>query len=93
MLNDYHNAIRHYCELQRKRGRTGQYIRYQILPDEVYDQTLVSQRVYGVRTEADVVQMAAGVNGIWEPLPQIEIILPTAMQLMQLKRAYGVGDA
>lgn len=92
MLNPYHNAIRQYCELQAKRGLTGQYIRYQILPDEVLDHTLVSFRVYGVRTEADVVRVAAGVSGIWEPLPQIEIILPTALQLAQLKKEYGVED-
>ena len=35
MLNPYHNAIRQYCELQARRGLTGQYIRYQVLPDEI----------------------------------------------------------
>ncbi len=90
MQNPYLNALRHYCELQRKRGRTGQYIVYQILPDEVYDQTLVSQRVYGVRTESAVIRIAAGVSGIWEALPQIEIVLPTGLQLMQLKQLYGI---
>lgn len=50
MLNPYHNAIRQYGELQARRGLTGQYIRYQVLPDEVLDHTLVSFRVYGVRT-------------------------------------------
>lgn len=47
MRNPYHNALRQYCELQARRGLTGQYIRYQILPDEVLDHTLVSFRVYG----------------------------------------------
>jgi hypothetical protein len=60
MLNEYLNAVRQFCELQAKRGRTGQFIRYQILADEVNDPTLVSFRVYGTRDEANVVMVAAG---------------------------------
>lgn len=89
-MNEYLNAIRNYCELQRRRGRAGQFVLYQILPDEVSDPTLVSQRVYGVRSNANVVMIAAGTNGIWEELPQQEIILPTPAQLQQIKRLYGV---
>lgn len=91
MLNEYLNAIRQFCELQRKRGRTGQFVRYQILADEVNDPTLVSFRVYGVRSEANVVMIAAGTNGIWEQLPEDEIILPLPQQLQQLKAMYGVA--
>lgn len=90
MLNEYLNAVRQFCELQAKRGRTGQFIRYQILADEVNDPTLVSFRVYGVRTEANVVMVAAGTNGIWEQLPETEIILPLPQQLQQMKAIYGV---
>lgn len=91
MLNEYLNAIRQFCELQAKRGRTGQFVRYQILSDEVNDPTLVSFRVYGTRDEANVVMVAAGTNGIWEQLPENEIILPLPQQLQQLKAAYGVA--
>ena len=91
MLNEYLNAVRQFCELQAKRGRTGQFIRYQILADEVNDPTLVSFRVYGVRTEASVVMVAAGTNGIWEQLPESEIILPLPQQLQQLKTMYRIA--
>lgn len=90
-MNEYLNAIRQFCELQAKRGRTGQFIRYQILADEVNDPTLVSFRVYGVRTEANVVMVAAGTNGIWEQLPETEIILPLPQQLQQLKTMYRIA--
>ena len=90
MLNEYINAVRQFCELQAKRGRTGQFIRYQILADEVNDPTLVSLRAYGVRSNANVVMVAAGTNGIWEQLPETEIILPLPQQLQQMKSFYGV---
>lgn len=91
MLNAYRNAIRQFADLQRRRGLPGQYIRHQIMPDEVNDPTLVSQRVYGVRGEAQAVMAAAGVSYCWEPLPQEEIILPTPLQLRQLKQLHGEG--
>lgn len=90
MINAFRNAIRQFSDMQRRRGLVGQFIRYQIMPDEVNDPTLISQRVYGVRTETQAVMAAAGTSFIWEELRAgEEIILPTAMQLRQIKQMYG----
>ena len=88
MKNIYHNAIRDLVDLSSRKGKTGQCIRYEIGIDEINDPTLVALRVYGNRDDYDVVMVCAGTNAIWQPLPQREIILPTPMQLIALKRAY-----
>lgn len=88
MINIYHNAIRDLVDLSSRKGKTGQYVRYEIGADEVNDPTLVAYRVYGNRDDYDVVMVCAGTNAIWQPLPQREIILPTPMQLIALKRTY-----
>lgn len=90
MLNLYRNAIRQFADLQARRGLSGQFIRHQVMADEVNDPTLVSQRVYGTRNEAQAVMAAAGVSFIWEPLPMEEIILPRPAQLLQIKRLTGM---
>lgn len=91
MLNTYRNAIRQFSDMQRRRGLAGQFIRYQIMPDEVNDPTLISQRAYGNRNEAQAVMAAAGTSFIWEALPEDEIILPTPVQLRQIKQMHGVA--
>ena len=88
MKSIYHNAIRDLVHLSSRKGKTGQCIRYEIGTDEVNDPTLVAYRVYGNRDDYDAVMVCAGTNSIFEPLPQREIILPTSMQLIALKRAY-----
>lgn len=90
MLNLYRNAIRQFSDLQARRGLSGQFIRHQIMADEVYDPTLVSQRVYGNRNEAQAILAAAGLSFVWEPLPMVEIILPRPAQLLQIKRLTGM---
>ena len=89
MINDYQNAIRHLIEKLKKRGLTGQYIRWQINKDEIHDPTLVSLRAYGSREHANVVMVACGTSGIWEALPRIEIILPTMLQITQLQQQFN----
>lgn len=62
---------------------------HQVLPDELWDLSTVSQRVYGRRDEFLVVLAAAGLGGFDEPLPQTVLVLPTEAQLYQIKRRCG----
>jgi len=64
-------------------------IRHQVLPDEIWDMSLVSQRVYGRRTEFLAVLASSGLSGFDEPLPQGILIMPTDAQLYQIKRRAG----
>lgn len=87
-MNEYLNAIRDLIVLLKNKGKTGQFLRWVVMPDEVYDATLISYRAYGSREFANVVMIAAGTNSIAEPLPAEEIILPTAMQIRQIQAIY-----
>lgn len=92
-INHYHNAIRDLVNLMINKGKTGQIVKHSIGPDEIFDPTLVSLRVYGNRHDYDVVMVCAGTNGIWQELPQTDIFLPTKAQLFVLKKKYQVfGD-
>lgn len=62
---------------------------YEVKPDEVFDPTLVSQRVYGRRDEFMAVMASAGIDTADQPLPQKQIVLPTEAQLHVLKRRAG----
>lgn len=62
---------------------------YQALPDEAWDLTLVSARVYGNRNEFLVIMAAAGLDRADMPLPQMQLILPTPQQLLTMKRKSG----
>jgi hypothetical protein len=62
---------------------------YETLPDEVWDLTLVSARVYGNRNEFLVIMAAAGLDRADMPLTQMKLVLPTQQQLLTMKRAAG----
>lgn len=62
---------------------------YETKPDEAYDLSLVSQRVYGRRDEYLAVMAAAGLDMFDQALPQKRIILPTENQLYAIKRRTG----
>lgn len=64
-------------------------IYYDTRPDERWDITLVSQRVYGRTDEFLAVMAAAGMDTIDQPLEQKRLVLPTDSQLRQLKREAG----
>lgn len=66
-------------------------IRYFTKPDETYDLTLVSQRVYGTRDEFVAVMAAAGLDRFDEPLTQRLLVLPSKAKLEDLKRQTGYG--
>lgn len=88
--NAYRNAIRQQIDFLKRKGLSSQSIRWQVGSDEVDDATLVSQRAYGTREHADVVMVAAGTSGIWEPLPITIIILPTLGQVLALRKQYQI---
>jgi len=67
-------------------------IRYFTTPDERFDLTLVSQRVYGTRLEAMVVQAAAGLDSPELELTERALVLPTPSQLQLLKERAGYGE-
>ena len=62
---------------------------YEIKPDEEYDPTLVSRRVYGRRDEYLAGMAAAGVDTVDQSLPQKKIALPDEGALMRIKRQTG----
>lgn len=70
----------------------GEAIRYQTMPDERFDLTLVSQRVYGRRTEALVIQAGAGLDSPELELSERLLVLPTEAQLRAMKQQAGYGD-
>lgn len=62
---------------------------YETKPDEAYDITLVSRRVYGRRDEYLAVMAAAGLDMVDQPLTQRRLVLPTEGQLYAIKRRTG----
>lgn len=62
---------------------------YETKPDEIWDVTLVSERVYGRRDEFLCIMAAAGLDTADQPLPQKRLTLPTEAQLAALKRRTG----
>ncbi|WP_313416872.1 hypothetical protein [Pseudomonas oryzihabitans] len=61
-------------------------IRYDTQPDERWDATLVSQRVYGTRDEYLAVIAAAGIDHPFQELTQRRLVLPTPAQLLAFKQ-------
>ena len=83
----FYRAVRNFS-LKAKPWDTN-VIFYETKPDEQYDLSLVSRRVYGRRDEFLAVMAAAGLNSFDEPLPQKSVAFPNAMTLMQIKRQTG----
>lgn len=89
-------ASRYYREI-RKFSSTRQAwqdaIRYDSMPDEEWDLTLVSQRVYGNRNELLAVMAAAGLDRTDQPLTQRRLVLPTRIQLEAFKQMTGYSSS
>lgn len=64
-------------------------ISYEVKPDEAYDLSLVSRRVYGRRDEFLTIMAAAGIDMVDQPLTQKRLTLPTETQLYAMKRRAG----
>lgn len=64
-------------------------IRYFTKPDERWDLTLVSQRVYGNRDDFVAVMAAAGLDRFDQELTERELVLPTPARLALIKQRTG----
>lgn len=61
-------------------------------PDERWDLTLVSYRVYGTRNEALTIMAAAGLDRYDQELTERELILPNAARLQAIKDMTGYSN-
>jgi hypothetical protein len=81
-----------YREVRRFAERTRPWqeaIFYDVQPDERWDLTLVSKRVYGRRDEYLAVLAAAGLDMFDQGLTQKRLVLPSEAQLNIIKRKTG----
>ena len=68
-----------------------EHLRYQTLPDERFDLTLAAYRVYGRRSDALVIQAAAGLDSPELELSERVLVLPTEAQLRAMRITAGYG--
>jgi hypothetical protein len=68
---------------------TSNAIYYEIKPDERFDASRVSFRVYGRWDEYLTVMAAAGIDTIGQPMDQQTIVLPSDGLLSSMKRQAG----
>lgn len=66
---------------------------YETKPDERWDMTLVSQRVYGNRDEFLAIMAAAGLDSVAHELTERRLVLPTSRQLVDLKTLAGFTNS
>lgn len=90
IINEYRNALRNHLDQVLSVGNLNNLIVWDIKFDETNDPTLLSFRAYGSRDYVQEVLIASGVNGIWERLPEKRIALPTMVNILALKKRYGV---
>jgi hypothetical protein len=83
---NFYKLVREFVE-SVKPWETARY--YDTKPDEEYDLSLVSQRVYGNRDEFLAVLASAGLSAFDQRLTQRKLILPTPAQLYLFKRQSG----
>lgn len=83
---DFYKEVRRFAE---KTKPWELHISYEVKPDEAFDLSLVSQRVYGRRDEFLAIMAAAGIDTVDQPLPQKRLTLPTEGQLYAIKRRTG----
>lgn len=81
--------VRRVVDFSQRQPEWAECVIYQTLPDERWDLTLVSQRVYGNRDEVLAVMAAAGLDSVEQELTERRIVLPTARQLADIKSPAG----
>lgn len=84
-----------FAEVRRFAAETpawGDALRVFTNPGERFDLTMVSRRVYGVRTETLVVQAAAGLDSPEQELTERLLVLPTPAKLRTMKLAAGYAE-
>ena len=93
MDNDTRSALDFYREVRNFSIKARPWtvaLWHEIKPDEQWDTTLISERVYGTRAEHLAVMAAAGLDTVEAPLKiGVKIALPTQEQLYQIKRRTG----
>lgn len=90
MINEYLNAIRDLINRNIQQGTLNNLIVWDVRSDEAQDPTLLSLRIYGSRKHTDVIQVACGVSGIYEKLPEKRIAVPKIADVMRLRTEYQV---
>ena len=90
MINEYRNAIRDLINKNIQQGTLNNLIVWDVRSDEAQDSTLLSLRIYGSRKHTDVIQVACGVSGIYEKLPEKRIAVPKIADVMRLRTEYQV---
>lgn len=85
----FYREVRKFAERAQAQPWDATAIFYETKPDEAYDLSLVSQRVYRRRDEFLAVMAAAGLDGVDQPLPQKRIALPNEGELLRIKRRTG----
>ncbi len=90
MNNEYRNAIRDLIKKNIQQGTLNNLIVWDVRSDEAQDPTLLSLRIYGSRKHTDVIQVACGVSGIYEKLPEKRIAVPKITDVMRLRTEYQV---
>ena len=90
MINEYRNALRDHINTLIQQGKLNNLIVWDVRSDEAQDPTLLSLRIYGSRKHTDVIQVACGVSGIYEKLPEKRIAVPKITDIMRLRTEYQV---
>lgn len=83
----FYRAVRKFCAAAKPWETDA--IFYETKPDEEYDLTLISHRVYGRRDEFLAVMAAIGIDQVDQPIPQKKIVLPSEGRLHRIKRQTG----
>ncbi|GEM_PF-538946 len=83
----YYRQIRDFAKAAREWHQG--VIWYETKPDEMFDLSLVSYRVYGRRDEFLAVMAAAGLDTLEQPLEQQRLALPNESVLYRIKRLAG----
>lgn len=84
---NFYRAVRDFS--QRAKPWDASAIFYQITPDEAFDITLISRRVYGNPHETLCVMAACGLDNFDQEVTQKQIILPSVSRLHYIKRRTG----
>ncbi len=90
MSSTYTSAAAFYrLALNYAQGEPSGALLHEVGPDEVYDLTLIAERVYGRRSEWFVVMAAAGMDSPCENVPTRRLYLPTETLLRVWKADTG----
>jgi hypothetical protein len=85
---NFYRMVRDFAQRQKPWAEC---ILYRTLPDEKLDITLAARRVYGTPDEFLTIMAAAGMDSVEQEMPEQDLILPTARQLLELKALAGIA--